>query len=134
MRYVLVLGLLLFLIPATPAYAQAPCPLDTMPQHDMAGIYVDPSSPMSVRIYPCSGVRVVWDNAYGRHQAYYTMTEHLPGGGVVGHAYDPDPRTGWLDNTYTLVVKPGTRDMIEVITIDPYGRLVGMYRLPRMPD
>lgn len=126
MRYLLVLGLVLFLIPATPANAQGPCPFNTS---DMVGVYVDPAAPMRVEVFPCGGVSVLWDNPYGRHQAMYVATGNLPGGGLVTRGYRPDPVVGYLDNAYTVGFKPAEAGHIQVITASPYGDLVGIYRL-----
>lgn len=127
----LVVAALLFVGPE-PAYAQA-CPAGTLWQGDMAGVYLDPTLPMRVQVYPCSGVHILWDNAYGRHSAYYRMTIQAPGGGVIGHGFEPDPHVGYLDNAYTIGVKPAEPGFVQLITVDPYGNFVGVYRLPKLP-
>jgi hypothetical protein len=111
------------------AQAQVLCRYDSS---DMAGVYVDKGSPMRVEIIPCGFVSILWDNPHGRHYAEYMIEDPLPGGGVVTRGYRPDARVGYLDNAYTLAVKPGTPGTIEVITVSPYGEFIGMYRLTRI--
>lgn len=118
---------------ALPASAVSCAELGLLDQSDLAGIYVDPSIPMRVQVYPCSGVRVLWDNPYGRHEAYYSMTVRVESGGVIGHGHTPDPRVGYLDNAYTIGVKPAEVGFVQIITVSPYGEIVGVYRLPKMP-
>ena len=125
-------ALIALAVVATPAYAEQSCPAGTLPQHDLAGIYVDPTLPMRVQVYPCSGVRVLWDNAYGRHEAYYSMTIRAPGDGVIGHGHTPDPGVGYLDNAYTIGVKAAEPGFVQLVTVSPYGEIVGVYRLPKV--
>jgi hypothetical protein len=135
MRYALALIAVIFALGPVAAHAQeTPCPAGTLAQHDLAGIYVDPSLPMRVKVWPCSGVTITWDNPYGRHQAYYSMSMAVPSGGVIGHGRTPDPSVGYLDNATTLGVKPAEVGFIQVLTVDPYGNIVGVYRLPKMPS
>ena len=118
---------------ATPAHAQpvrcAPGLIDTT---DMVGVYVDAESPMRVQVYPCGGTTVLWDNAYGRHLALYTMTTRVPAEGLIGRGYQPDPHVGYLDNAYTLGVKAGSPGTVEVFTVSPYGEIIAMYRLRKV--
>lgn len=139
MRFALALGLLLFLIPATPVQAQPSsvtpdCPFVAYPQYDMAGVYVDPSIPMRVRVFPCGGVTITWDNLYGRHEAHYVTTQPLVGGGLIARGHEPDPRVGYLDGTSTVGVKPAEPGFVQVITVSPYGEIVAVYRLPKFPS
>lgn len=138
MRYILAAFIaLVFILHAgvQPASAQTGCPFDTRMagifDTQMAGIYVDPAAPMRVQVFPCGGVSILWDNPYGRHQAYYLSTDYLPGGGVVMRGYQPDPKVGYLDGAYTIAVKPAEVGHIQVVTVDPYGNFVGVYRLPK---
>lgn len=133
MRYALLAVLLLLLVPAMPAHAQpAPCAPGLLNTEDMVGVYLEPASPMRVQLYPCGGATVLWDNPYGRHLAMYTATDRLPGGGIVARGYRPDPNVGYLDGAYTIAFKPGEPGHLEVITANPYGELVGMYRLKQL--
>lgn len=128
----LVVAVLLALSPEA-AYAQpATCAPGRINTEDMVGVYIDPASPMRVQIYPCGGATVLWDNAYGRHLASYTMTTRVPGEGLIGHGYKPDPQVGYLDNAYTLGLKAGTPGTIEVFTVSPYGEFIAMYRLKKV--
>jgi hypothetical protein len=127
-----VVAVLLALAPGA-AYAQpAPCAPGLLNTEDMAGVYIGMDGPMRVQIYPCGGTTLLWDNTYGRHLALYTVADRLPGGGVIASGSKPDAAVGYLDNAYTLGIKPAEPGFVQVITVDPYGQFVGFYRLKRV--
>ena len=82
---VLTLAIALTLAPAAAqaAPAEQSCGYNTVNVRDMAGTYVSPEHQMRVEVYPCGGVYVQWDNAYGTHAAAYISDSRVPRGGVV---------------------------------------------------
>lgn len=132
MRAAVLAAVVLFTLTATVTHAEQACPPGYLDQRDMAGVYVDPASPMRVEMFACNGVTILWDNPHGRHMAYYTSQIRLPGEGVIAHGFRPDPRVGYLDNAYTIGLKPGTPGTLEVFTVSPYGEFIAMYRLRKV--
>jgi hypothetical protein len=136
MRYLIAFALVIIAVVASAptASAEQGCPAAslTFQQADMAGVYINAESPMRVEIFPCGGSTVLWDNAFGRHQAVYTSVDRLTGGGIIAHGFRPDPSVGYLDDCYTLAFKPGVPGTIEVYTVSPYGQFIGMYILRKV--
>jgi hypothetical protein len=127
-RLLMLCAVLLALVPSA-ALAQA-CRADAFWQADMAGVYVDPASPMRVELYPCGGAYVQWDNAYGTHSAAYGSTQRLPGGGVMAVAL---PVTGVpLDDSRQIGFKPAEPGYIQVITLGVYDDTYRVYRLRKI--
>jgi hypothetical protein len=109
---------LTFVLPTTTA-AQG-C---AFPQTDMAGLYLGSPALMSVELTDCGGMTVVWSNPYGYHRAMYASTERVPGGGISAVGFVADPRVGWLDNTYEILVKPAELGYVQLFTSRGYYRL-----------
>lgn len=119
-------------VPASAAPAEQGCQPGTFQQFDMVGTYVGTDGPIRIEVFPCGGATVLWDNAHGRHLAYYGSHERLPGGGVIANGLKPDPTVGYLDDAYTLGLKPAEAGYIQAITVSPYGEFVGFYRLRKV--
>ena len=120
---------LAFVLTPSPAAAQG-CNQGGLDQSDFAGVYISPAHQMRVEVFPCGGLGITWDNAYGRHQAAYVSIERLEGGGVIGRRMDGyAPVT--LDNANGVIVKPAEPGWIEVMTFSPYGDM-RVYRLAKL--
>jgi hypothetical protein len=128
----LTFGIVLVALTAGTAQAQQGCYATAFRQDDMAGVYISPEVLMRVEIYPCGGSVVEWDNVYGRHAAAYSGRVRLAGGGIGARGMTPDPIVGYLDNTTTLGFKPADPGYIQVITVSPYGDVMGIYRLQKL--
>jgi hypothetical protein len=111
------------------AHAQA-CATQAFRQYDMAGVYTSASQMMRVEVYPCGGTFVMWDNSYGTHYAGYYSVQRLPGGGIGMRVYPDSPEK--LDSAQTLGIKPAEPGYIQVITVSPYGDILGIYRLQKI--
>lgn len=119
--------------PAPAGAAVVQCLPGAGTQHDMQGAYVSPpGEPHQIRvdIYPCGGALVQWDNAYGRHYAGYGTVERVPGQGVIATALPESAER--LDSSYAIMFKAAERGYIQVITVSPYGELLGVYRLRKL--
>lgn len=112
------------------AHAQE-CTPGALTQHDMAGVYVNPESPMRVEVYPCGGIYLQWDNAYGTHRAVYGATNRLPGGGVAATGLRSE-RGVFLDDSARLGVKPAEPGYVQVITLGVYDETFRVYRLKKI--
>jgi hypothetical protein len=98
------------------------CTRSATTQFDMAGTYR--SGTMYVEIFPCGGIYVEWDNAYGTHAASYDTATHASDG-VIATLID-----GYgLDNQPGLVVKAAERGYVQVATVDTALNVVQVYRL-----
>jgi hypothetical protein len=96
----------------------------------MAGVYVNPASPMRVEVFACGGAYVQWDNVYGTHAAAYGSTTRLPGGGVAATimpGYGPA-----LDDSHRIGFKPAEPGYIQVITLGVYDETYRVYRLKKI--
>lgn len=118
-RIALVLALMLIAFVVPTADAQG-C---SFPQADMAGRYVGAPALMTADLTSCGAVTIVWQNAYGWHKAYYASVERVPGGGIGAAGFVPDPQVGWLDNSYSILVKPAEPGYVQVFTARGYYRL-----------
>lgn len=120
------------LLALAPGYAHAQgCAQGALQQADLAGVYVNPESPMRVEVYGCGGVYVQWDNPYGTHRAAYGMVRRLPGGGVAGSGLTSE-RGVFLDDSSTLGLKPAEPGYIQVITLGVYDETYRVYRLKKI--
>jgi hypothetical protein len=130
----LALVLAVMLLPTGTALAQMQpvCYGNAFRQDDMAGVYVSQEATMRVEIYRCGGSMVVWDNLYGRHAAAYAGRTRLPGGGIGAFGMSPDPLVGYLDGALTIGYKPAEPGFIQVVTVNPYGGIVGIYQLQKI--
>lgn len=126
------LALLAFTLFPSEVSAQS-CQATAFRQFDLAGTYVSPESQMRLEIYPCGGSFLTWSNQFGNHYASYYSTTRLPGGGFAAPGLKPDPIIGtYLDGAKVLGVKPGTPGTIELITMSPYGEILGWYTLRKI--
>lgn len=123
-------ALLLALLPVT-GYAQG-CRPDAFRLDDMVGVYVNPESPMRVEIYPCGGVYVQWDNAYGTHRASYYGTRHAEGGGFAAAGVRAEPLGVFLDDSSRMGIKPAEVGYVELITLGVYDETFRVYRLKKI--
>jgi hypothetical protein len=94
------------------AHAQA-CATQAFRQYDMAGVYTSASQMMRVEVYP-----------------WYYSVQRLPGGGIGMRVYPDSPEK--LDSAQTLGIKPAEPGYIQVITVSPYGDILGIYRLQKI--
>jgi hypothetical protein len=126
MRYLLVIALAAALaLPATTAEA-ATCPPGAPQQHDMAGVYESPY--MRLMVYPCGGISVAWENAYGGHAAAYVGNGRLNGDGVMALGTRVDQMSGtYLDDSLFLGIKASTPGYVELVT---YGPSPDIYNMP----
>lgn len=137
MRYVLAITVaaIAFVLPVAPARAQS-CQPTAFQQLDMAGEYEGPY--MRVVVYPCGGISVAWNNAYGTHAAAYGGVGRLVGSGIMARGVVADPMTGlFLDDSVYLGIKAAERGWVEMGTYgpspDPYNMPVrAMYRLKKI--
>jgi hypothetical protein len=130
MRYLLVIAIAAgaIALPVAPAEAAPPpyCQPGYFPQHDMAGVYE--SATMRVMVYPCGGISVAWDNAYGAHAAAYGGEGRLYGNGIMARGIMADPMTGvFLDYSLFLGIKAAERGYVELVT---YGPSPDIYNMP----
>jgi hypothetical protein len=116
-------------VAAAPA-APVACQSGAFYQFDLAGVYLSPEHRMRLEMYPCGGSYLQWDNAYGTHYAAYASTIRLTGGGVGAVPMAESPSR--LDGVGTVGFKPGTPGNLEVITVNAYGEVVGIYRLRKV--
>lgn len=127
-RTVAVLCLLAVLLVPTPAHAS--CNQGGMDQSDFAGLYVSNVEQMRVEVFPCGGLLITWDNAYGRHQADYVSLRRMEGGGLIArHAGTYSPYG--LDATQNVIVKPAEPGFVQVATASLYGDF-RVYRLQKI--
>lgn len=130
----LVVAVLLALTPGG-AHAQG-CAAGAFTQFDMAGTYE--AEYMRLVIYPCGGVSVAWNNAYGTHAAAYVGFNRLAGNGIMARGLMPDPMAGgYLDDSVYLGIKAAEPGWVEMGTYgpspDPYNMPVkALYRLRKM--
>lgn len=128
-KTLLLCALLLALVPSA-AFAQG-CQPGAFHQADMAGVYVNPESPMRVEMYPCGGIYVQWENAYGVHRATYYAMQRLPGGGVAARGITATAGV-FLDDSWSAGFKPADVGYIQVITLGLYDETIRMYRLKKI--
>jgi hypothetical protein len=130
MRYLLPITLMLagLIIPVATAEAAPPpyCQPGYFPQHDVAGIYESPY--MRLMVYPCGGISVAWENAYGGHAAAYVGNGRLNGDGVMALGTRVDQMSGtYLDDSLFLGIKASTPGYVELVT---YGPSPDIYNMP----
>lgn len=106
------------------------CRYGAFRQDDMVGVFVSQAAMMRVEIYACGGTFVQWENAYGSHFAMYAGTNRLPGGGIAASKMAESVES--LDGTNRIGFKPAEIGFIQVITVDDYGQLRGLYRLQKI--
>jgi hypothetical protein len=115
---------------ANAAPADQACAATAFRQHDMAGAFISAEYRMRLEIYPCGGSYLQWDNAYGTHFATYGSTIRLAGGGVGALPLDNSYER--LDGVNAIGFKPAEPGFLQVITVNPYGEVVGVYRLRKV--
>jgi hypothetical protein len=94
----------------------------------MAGTYTNAS--MTVVVYPCGGIYVEWENAFGMHAASYTTVQRVPGEGVIARAdRSNDIR---LDTSTGLGVKAAERGFVQIITVNDITNEDRVYRLRKI--
>lgn len=131
--FAVVAAVVALLLGPLPALAQRACLAGAFPQADMAGIYIDPASPMRVEIDACGGSMVTWDNVYGRHTALYFSFDRLVGSGVLAQGIKPDPTIGtYLDDSARIAFKAAEPGYIQVGTFGLYDDTVRVYRLRKL--
>lgn len=114
------------------APAEAPyCYRNAATTADMAGKYFAPDIPAAIEVNACGGVQIVWDNASGRHNAYYGAIERVPGGGFIARA---DEATGGVfpNGADLIVIKPAELGKIQLITTNAAGNFTGVYPLTKV--
>lgn len=126
----IVVAVLLAAMPGA-ALAQT-CGYNAVSQTDMAGVYVNPASPMRVEVFPCGGMFVQWIDQLGiEHRAVYATTDRLPGGGYISAGLS-NQHGVFLDNSYRLLVKPAEPGFVQVATPSAYDETFRVYRLKRI--
>lgn len=128
--FAVVAAVVALLLGPIPAHAQAGCAPGVVRQDDMAGVYVNPESPMRVEIWPCGGSYVQWENAYGTHRAAYATYARFPSGGVV--AVGMAGQGPYLDDSYKIGFKPAEQGYIQVVTLGVYDETYRVYRLKKI--
>ena len=111
---------------AAPA-AQA-CGYNTVNASDMAGRYT--STTMTVVVFPCGGIYVQWENAYGMHEAVYTTQTRVPGQGIIARFDGTSVRR--LDTSNVLGVKAAERGYVQVFTVNDTTGEERVYRLRKI--
>jgi hypothetical protein len=134
-RIVLTLALALALaLPARVDAAPAPqtCGAGMFEQVDMAGTYLSDEIRLRVRVYPCGGTTVLWDDGSGLRQASYLGQERVPGGGYMARLTVPDPVARSLDGRNVILVKPAEAGLVQLVTASQFGDDIRVYRLYKL--
>ena len=118
------------LIPQT-SHAQAFCPsTEKVTTRDVSGVYENRY--MHFLVDNCGNARLIWENPYGNHVAYYKAeTRAVKGGGVLFYGvYPSDTAKGYMDGTYILVMRPAEPMWITLETLTPnFADIKYSYRL-----
>jgi hypothetical protein len=119
-----------FLLPL-PVEAAPNCYTQYVPTSDMAGAYYAPDLSAYIEVNACGGVEIVWENSRGVHNAQYSSTSRIRGGGFFARAYSA------YDGTYPngagmIGIKPAERGYIQMATFDQFANLTGEYRLHKI--
>lgn len=133
MRTIAALSLIVAVLLATApgdAHAQA-CAPGALRLDDMAGVYVNPASPMRVEVFPCGGVYLQWENVYGTHRAIYYGTGRVAGGGFAAEGVRSE-RGVFLDDSFHMGIKPAELGYVELVTLGVYDETFRVYRLRKI--
>ena len=110
------------------APAEQACGYNTVNASDMAGTYSAPG--MMVVVFPCGGIYVQWDNAYGTHAAAYTTQDRVPGQGIIARSDAANVRR--LDTSNVLGVKAAERGYVQIFTVNDFTGEERVYRLRKI--
>jgi hypothetical protein len=130
----IIIGALMLAVTSVGVVQAAPteqaCAYDAFRQSDMAGTFVSSEYQIRLEIYPCGGSFMKWENQYGEHVAVYFGTNRLPGGGIVASKMPNTLES--LNGTDRIGFKPAEPGYIQVIPMDDYGNIRGVYRLKKI--